>query len=92
MATPEQQTAATQQRPSRKPQPPRFNNRVMVNYEDYQIKNIEALRKRLGGTDNSVLRTAVDVLAYLTGLPVESDPTIYLNNFLMRLNNGGTNG
>ena len=90
------QTAAVQQRPSRKTQPPRFINRVMINFEDHQIKNIAALKKKSGGTDNSVLRTAVDVLAYLNGLPVETDPTLYLNNFLIhanQMNNGGqTNG
>lgn len=87
------QAAEVQQRPIRKTQPPRFNNRVMANFEDYQVENIAALKKKMGGTDNSVLRAAADVLAYLNGLPVETDPSIYLNNFLVRQSNGGqTNG
>jgi hypothetical protein len=91
----EQQVAAPQQRPVRKTQVPRFNNRVMTNFEDYQIKNIAALRKILGGTDNSVLRTAIDVLAFLHGLPVATNPTLHLNNFLVRANqipHGENNG
>jgi hypothetical protein len=95
MAAPAQQAAATQQRPSRKTQPPRFINRVMTNFETHQIQNIESLKKKMGGTENSVVRTAVDVLAYLNGLPVETDPTIFLNNFLIRVNqmqNGGSHG
>jgi hypothetical protein len=94
-AAAEQQPAATSQQPGRKTQLPRFNYRVMVNFEEHQIKNIEVLKKKLGGTDNSVVRTAIDVLAYLNGLPVETDPGIYLNNFLVRanqLNGGGNNG
>ena len=90
-ATPTQQVAAPEHIPSKKVQLPRFNNRVMVNYDDRQIQNIEILKRKLGGSDNSTLRTAVDVFAYLNGLPVETDPSIFINNFLL-LNAQNQNG
>jgi len=98
MAAIEPQAAEPQERTSRKTQPARFNYRVVTNFEDYQIENIAVLKKKMGGTDNSIVRTSVDLLAYLYGLPVKTDPTLYLNNFLIRahqmspLNGGPTNG
>ena len=90
------QTAAAPQRPISKTQPPRFNYRTTTNFEAYQVSNIAALKKILGTTDNHVLRTAIDVLAYLNGLPVETDPSFFLGNFLHHngfvTNNGGQNG
>jgi hypothetical protein len=83
-----QQPAAKEQQPSRKAQPPRFNYRVMTNFEDQQVQNIATLKQKLGGSDNSVIRTALDVFAFLNGLPVKIDPTLYLNDFLVRQNNG----
>ena len=88
MAELEQQAAAPEQMPGKKAQIPRFNNRVMTNFGDDQIRNIQILKKKTGGTENSVLRTAVDVFSYLNGLSVETDPTIYLNNFLVIHQNG----
>jgi hypothetical protein len=39
------------------------------------------LKQRTGGTESSVLRMALDTFAYLHGLPVESDPSIFVRNF-----------
>ena len=94
-ATPAKQPAAPAQMPSKKTQLPRFNHRCMTNFEDRQIENIQALKRKSGGTENSVVRSAVDLLAYVNGLPVESDPSIFINNFLVLANNpqsGGSNG
>jgi len=89
-AAPVQQTAAA----IRPMAPPRFNYRVAAGFEAYQAKNIETLRKRMGSSDTGVLRVAIDVLAYLSGLPVATDPSIYLNNFLINSQNqnGGHDG
>jgi hypothetical protein len=67
---------------------PRFNCRVTTNFGDRQVRNIEILKQKSGGNESSVLRMAVDTLAYLHGLPVESDPSIYLDRFLIRSQNG----
>jgi hypothetical protein len=77
-----QQPAASQQQLNGKTQPSQFPYRVTGNYAAYQTKNIEVLRQKMGGADNLVLRTAIDVLAYLNGLPTQTDPSIWLGNFL----------
>jgi hypothetical protein len=87
-AAPAQQMAAA----GSKRQLPRFNHRIMVNYEDRQVENIRTLKQKTGGTENSVLRAAIDVFAYLNGLPVETDPTIYLNNYFVIHQAGPQNG
>jgi hypothetical protein len=86
MAAPAQQAAAPVQQaaaPGSKSQLPRYNCRVTVNYEDHQLKNIQILKKKTGGSESSVLRAAVDVFSFLNGLEIETDAGIYLNNFLV---------
>lgn len=80
-AVPEQQTTSPQHIPSKKAQLPKYNCRVAAYFEDRQLQNIKILQQKSGGTETGVLRTAVDTLAYLHGLPVESDPSIFVRNF-----------
>jgi hypothetical protein len=61
--------------------PSRFNYRVQVGLEQYQVKNIETLRQRMGSSDTAVLRAAVDLLAYVNQLPVQTDPSVWVRNF-----------
>ena len=84
-ATPAQQAATTTQLP-------RYNHRSAVNFDDRQVENLRILKARMGSTEMGVLRTALDTLAYLNSLPVQTDPTIYLNNFLANLTQGGSHG
>ena len=94
-AAPEQQAAANVQQAAatgRKMQLPRFNCRITSNFSDRQVENIEILKRRTGGTDVSVLRAGVDLLAYVSALPTESDPEIYLTHFFANLAQGDTHG
>jgi hypothetical protein len=86
-AAPEQQTATIAQHGAA----PRFNYRIMAGFEGYQVENIQILRKKFGSSDTAVLRSAVDLLSYVNQLPVETDPSIFLNNYFAH-RNGGTNG
>jgi hypothetical protein len=83
MAAPEQQTATIAQHTAA----PRFNYRIMAGFEGYQVENIQILRKKFGSSDTAVLRSAVDLLSYVNQLPVETDPTIFLNNYLVNAQN-----
>jgi hypothetical protein len=72
--------------------PPRFNYRIATGFERYQAENIEILRKKLGTSDTAVLRTAIDLLSFVNSLPVETDPSIFLNNWIVRRTNLIQNG
>ena len=90
----EQQAAADVQPTAasgRQRQQPRFNCRIMGQFQLDQVENIRILKQRTGGTESSVLRASVDLLAFVNGLAVESDPSIFLNNYFAH-QNGGTNG
>ena len=88
-AVPEQQTTSPQHIPSKKAQLPKYNCRVAAYFEDRQLQNIKILQQKSGGTETGVLRTAVDLLSFVNNLPTSSDPSIYLNNFLVLTNNQG---
>ena len=60
----------------------------MAGFEGYQVENIQILKKKFGSSDTAVLRSAVDLLAYVNQLPVETDPSIFLNNYLVIHQNG----
>ena len=75
--------------PSRKTAIPKYNFRVMTNFDDCQARNIQTLTKRMGGNDSLTVRAAIDAFSYLNGLPTESDPSIYLTAFLARANLNG---
>jgi len=74
--------------------PPRFNYRVAVGLEAYQAKNVETLRQKMGSSDTAVLRAAVDLLSFVNSLPVETDPSVWINNYvvLTQNQNGGPHG
>jgi hypothetical protein len=85
-----QQPSAAAQMPSRKSQLPRFNYRTMTCFEENQIRNIQILARKAGtNNDSAVVRMAVDLLSFVNNLPTSSDPSIYLNNFLVLTNNQG---
>lgn len=94
-AMPVQQTAAPVQQkatPSHQAANPRFNYRIMAGFDDRQAENIRVLQKKMGGaTESALMRTAVDLLCFVHGLDVDSDPSIFLRNYLV-LSQGGTNG
>ena len=48
----------------------------------------------MGSSDTAVLRTAIDVLSFLNGLPIQTDAAIFLNNYLVNAQNqnGDTHG
>jgi hypothetical protein len=90
---PEQQAALPRHIASKKAQPPRYNYRVATYFDATQIGNIKILQQKSGGTETGVLRTALDLLSFVNGLPVQTDPSVWLNNYLIHLQNGGpTNG
>jgi hypothetical protein len=89
---PEQQTALPRHIASKKAQPPRYNFRVATYFDATQIGNIKILQQKSGNSETGVMRTAIDLLSYLNGLPVETDPSIYLHHFLVQQNGGPTNG
>jgi hypothetical protein len=62
----------------------------VAGFEGYQVENIQVLKQKLGTSDTAVVRAAVDLLAFCNGLRVQTDPSIFLNNYLVNLQNGGT--